>query len=92
MSIDSAGIVCARITFLVIYDFSLVILGHFLSAHTSIPDIARNACITLSVISNRLEERRTSRTGASENKTHFPGFENARRSAKKMSSSDLLRS
>lgn len=83
MSIGPACKISTKITFLIIDNFSLVILGHFLGVHTGIPNIARNASVTLSIISDALEERRTSRTGASENKTHFSGLENARRSAKK---------
>lgn len=69
-------------TFLVVNYFALVVLGHFVGVDPSVTYIASDCAITLSLIRNGLQERRTTRAWAAQDEAHLTGLEDTRRPLK----------
>ena len=64
-----------ELTLSVVYNFALVVLIHLCVVDSSVPNITIDSSIGASFISDRLQESRTARTRASEDQTHFTGFQ-----------------
>ena len=62
------------LTFLVVENFTLVKVCHFLCINTSVPNIAFNRSIILTFVSDSLQKSSATSTGTTKHETHFTGF------------------
>jgi hypothetical protein len=62
-------------TFLIIGHFAFVVLSHLRGIDTGIPNVAPNASIFASLISDSFEKGRAPGTRAAQNKAHFTWLE-----------------
>jgi len=71
------------LTLPVVHDLALVVLVHLRVIDSSVSNVTVDPSIRASFISDRLEESRATRTGVSEDQTHFTGFQKTGISEKK---------